>query len=101
VTERIPGPLDVNRVLVLAVREERPPAPAALSGELVAPAEELVEAFAATLVARPQTRRAYERAFDASRAGSGRRQGRKTSPARTGPLLRAHLVAAVAHAATL
>jgi len=35
---------------------------AALTGEVVAPADELVKAFAATLVARPQAQRTYERA---------------------------------------
>jgi hypothetical protein len=60
-TERIPGQLDVD-VLALVVRDEGTPATTALSGELVAPADELVQAFAATLVARPQTQRTYERA---------------------------------------
>ena len=58
----IPGQLDVDEVLELAVRDERAPAPTAVRGELVAPAEELAEAFAATLVARPQTQRTYLRA---------------------------------------
>jgi hypothetical protein len=38
------------------------PAAAALTGEVVAAADELVKAFAATLVARPQTQRTSERA---------------------------------------
>jgi integrase/recombinase XerD len=58
----LPGQLDVDAVLELVVRDQRRPATAAVSGELVAPADELVEAFAATLVARPQTQRTYERA---------------------------------------
>ena len=40
---------DVDEVLELALLEE-PPARASVSGELVAPAEELVAGFAATLV---------------------------------------------------
>jgi hypothetical protein len=52
VTEPIPGQLDVDAVLDLVVRDKQPPAPATLTGELVAPAEELVKASAATLVAR-------------------------------------------------
>jgi hypothetical protein len=62
IAEVIPGRLDVDEVLDLVPRAERPAAPAALTGELVAPADELVQAFAATLVARPQTQRTYERA---------------------------------------
>jgi len=70
----IPGQLDVDEVLVLVVRNERHPEPAAVTRELVAPAE-LVEAFAATLVARPQTQRTCKRACRAlaRAAGSYRR----------------------------
>ena len=60
---RIPGQLDVDEVLELVVRDERAPAAtAAVRGELVAPAEELVDAFVTTLVASPQTQRTYARA---------------------------------------
>ena len=47
--EVIAGELDVGEVLELVLRDEQPPAPAALTGELVAPADELVKGFAATL----------------------------------------------------
>jgi integrase len=47
---------DVDESLELALLEE-PAARAGVSGELVAPAEELLAGFAATLVARPQTER--------------------------------------------
>jgi site-specific recombinase XerD len=53
-----PDQLDVDEVLELVASET----PAAVRGELVAPAAELVEAFADTLVARPQTQRTYRRA---------------------------------------
>ena len=62
IADAIPGRLDVDAVLDLVVRDEQPPAPAALTGELVAPADALVNGFAATLIARPQTQRTYERA---------------------------------------
>ena len=59
----IPGQLDVDEVLALVEREPGAAvASAGVRGELVAPADELVSAFAATLVARPQTQRTYERA---------------------------------------
>lgn len=58
----IPGQRDVDEILALAGPEAQAPVVAAVSGELVAPADELVEAFAATLVARPQTQRTYLRA---------------------------------------
>jgi site-specific recombinase XerD len=61
-TEIILGQLDVDEVLALVVRDDDRPAAPALSCELVAPATELAEAFAATLVARPQTQRTYLRA---------------------------------------
>jgi integrase/recombinase XerC len=57
-----PGQLDVDEVLALVVRDEHPAATASVSGELVAPAEELVDAFVVTLVASPQTQRTYARA---------------------------------------
>jgi site-specific recombinase XerD len=60
-SELLAGQLDVDEVLELVVRGERPPPPAVV-GELVAPAAELVDVFAATLVARPQTQRTYARA---------------------------------------
>jgi site-specific recombinase XerD len=55
-----PGRLDVDEVLELVAPETS--TPAAVRGELVAPAAELVDAFADTLVARPQTQRTYRRA---------------------------------------
>lgn len=58
----IAGQLDVDEMLELVVRDEHAPAAGAVRGELVAPADELVEGFAATLVARPQTQRTYQRA---------------------------------------
>jgi hypothetical protein len=64
----IPGQLDVGEVLELVLRDEHAPAAASVRGELVAPADELVQAFAATLVARPQTQRTYERRLPALRA---------------------------------
>ena len=51
-----------TRVLEPVLRDEQPPAPAVVTGEFVAPADELVKAFAATLVARPQTERTNEQA---------------------------------------
>jgi integrase/recombinase XerC len=54
--------LDVDEVLDLVLREDHTPARQAIVGELVSAADELVEAFAATLVARPQTQRTYQRA---------------------------------------
>lgn len=56
------GRLDVDERLELVVRGTRAPALATVKGELVGAADELVTAFAATLVARPQTQRTYERA---------------------------------------
>lgn len=58
----IAGQLDVDEVIDLVVRDERHPEPVAVTGELVAPAEELVKAFAAIWVAKPQTQRTYRRA---------------------------------------
>lgn len=58
-----PGRVDADTALTLVAPDEREPGPAAaVSGELVAPAEELVAAFALTLVARAQTQRTYQRA---------------------------------------
>lgn len=55
--------LDVDDLLELVVRHQRQtPAPARGRGELVGPADELVAAFALTLVASPQTQRTYRRA---------------------------------------
>ena len=51
----------VGEALGLVVRDRALEAPVVV-GELVAPAEQLVDAFAATLVARPQTQRTYARA---------------------------------------
>ena len=56
-----PGRLDVDEVLEL-VASQAPAPGTAVRGELVAPAAELVDAFADTLVARPQTQRTYRRA---------------------------------------
>ena len=61
----IPGQLDVAAILELVAVEEgggRAPAREVARGELVAPADALADAFAATLVARPQTQRTYLRA---------------------------------------
>ena len=59
---RIPGQLDVDEV----ARARRPrrarTGRGGARGELVAPAEELVDAFVTTLVASPQTQRTYARA---------------------------------------
>ena len=52
---------DVDEVLELALLQPAVGA-TAVSGELIAPAEELLAGFAATLVARPQTQRTYRRA---------------------------------------
>lgn len=54
--------VDERQDLVDVVRDDDRPAAPVVSGELVAPATELAEAFAATLVARPQTQRTYLRA---------------------------------------
>jgi len=51
-----------DEVVELVVGDERTPAVASVRGELVAPAEMLVDSFADTLVARPQTQRTYKRA---------------------------------------
>lgn len=51
-----------DEVVELVVSDERTPAVASVRGELVAPADMLVNAFADTLVARPQTQRTYRRA---------------------------------------
>ena len=60
---RILGQLDVDEVLELVARDTSPPAASeAVRGELVSAGAELVEAFAATLVASPQTQRTYRRA---------------------------------------
>jgi hypothetical protein len=59
---RIPGQLNVDEVLALVTGDDEAPERTAVVGELVAPADELVTAFAATLVARPQTQRTYDRA---------------------------------------
>src|SRR5213083_1132886 len=55
------GRLDVDEVLEL-VASQAPAPGTVVRGELVAPAAELVDAFADTLVARPQTQRTYRRA---------------------------------------
>jgi site-specific recombinase XerD len=60
--ELLRGQLDVDEALKLVVRDDGRPPRAAVRGELVSPADELVGAFAATLVARPQTQRTYARA---------------------------------------
>ena len=54
--------VDVADVLDVVLADSRPPAPTAVRGELVAPADELVDAFALTYVASVQTQRTYERA---------------------------------------
>lgn len=63
--------LDVDEVLELVVRDELAPVPTPLRGELVAPADELVAAFALTLVASPHTQRTYTRACRAFTAWLG------------------------------
>jgi len=56
-----PG-LDVDEALELVVHSTRALALRTVASELVGAADELVTAFAATLVARPQTQRTYQRA---------------------------------------
>jgi hypothetical protein len=58
----IPGQLDVAEVLSLVVADDGRATAEAVRGELVAPADELVDAFVLTLVASAQTQRTYERA---------------------------------------
>jgi len=82
---RIPGQLDVDELLALAVRDERAPAATALTDELMPPPEELVAAFVTTLVASPQTQRTYARAC--------RRFVRRLSPVATAEDLTAASVA--------
>ena len=65
----IPSSLDVDAVHELVVRDERTPTRA--RGELVGAADELVTAFALTLVASPQTQRTYDRACRAFTAWLG------------------------------
>jgi site-specific recombinase XerD len=70
-TPAIPGPLDIGEVLELVVRDERAPAVAPVRGELIGAADELVLAFALTLIASPQTQRTYDRACRAFTAWLG------------------------------
>jgi site-specific recombinase XerD len=59
----IPGQLDVDEVLEVVARDTSlRGASEAVRGELVSAGAELAEAFAATLVASPQTQRTYRRA---------------------------------------
>ena len=95
IADAIPGQLGVDAVLDLVVRDEQPPAPAALTGELVAPADELVNGFAATLVARPQTQRTYERACRRFARWLGPLAGPEDLTAANLSRYHAHLVAGV------
>jgi site-specific recombinase XerD len=70
-TPAIPGPLDIGDVLEIFVRDECAPAEAPVRGELIGTADELVSAFALTLVASPQTQRTYDRACRAFTAWLG------------------------------
>ena len=71
-------------------------------GELVAPADELVDAFAATLVARPADPAHLRAGVPAlRRAGWARSPGPRTSPPRTSPRYHAHLVAGGRSTATV
>ena len=99
--EVLPGQLDVDEVLELVVRDERHPEPAALSGELVAPADELVDAFADTLVARPQTQRTYERACRRFARWLGALAGPEDLTAANVARYHAHLVAGGRSSATV
>lgn len=100
-TEPIPSQLDVDDMLALTVRDERAPTAVALSGELVAPADELVEAFAATLVARPQTQRTYERACRRFARWLGPLAGPEDLTAANVARYHAHLVAGGRSSATV
>ena len=65
------APVDVDQALELVVHDARQPASTSVRGELVGAADELVSAFALTLVASPQTRRTYDRACRAFTAWLG------------------------------
>lgn len=78
--EVLPGLLKVDEGLALVRCEPATPAVAGLRGELVAPASELLERFAATLVARPQTQRTYRRACERFVRWLGPLAARRTSP---------------------
>ena len=59
---RIEGQIGVDDVLALLVRDEAgAPTPMAVHGELVTPADELVDESCAPLVVRPQTQGGYAR----------------------------------------
>ena len=68
------GQLDVDEVLELVAREDLTEA---VRGELVGAGDELVQAFTATLVARPQTQRTYRLACRVSWRGWGRWRARR------------------------
>lgn len=53
---------DVDDGVELVLRDASPGPRPVLAGELVAPAEQLVDRFVATFIARPQTQRSYRRA---------------------------------------
>jgi site-specific recombinase XerC len=99
--ERLAGQLDVEQVLELVVRDEASAASGALRGELVAPAAELADDFAATLVARPQTQRTYLRACRRFVAWLGPQAGPEHLSARNVAAYHAHLVAAGRASATV
>jgi integrase/recombinase XerD len=98
---RLAGQLDVEQVLDLVVRDEASAASGALRGELVAPAAELADDFAATLVARPQTQRTYLRACRRFVAWLGPQAGPEDLTARNVAAYHAHLVAGGRASATV
>src|SRR4051794_21287894 len=61
-TPAVRGPLELDGVLALVAQQPAPLAATVVRGELVAPVDELVDAFVITLVASPQTQRTYQRA---------------------------------------
>lgn len=96
-----PGQLDVEEVLELVLREAHAPAATSVRGEPVAPADELVEAFAATLVARSQTQRTYERACRRFARWLGPLAGPEDLTAANVARYHAHLVAGGRSSATV
>jgi len=77
------------------------PAGNVVHGELVAAADELVTAFSATLVARPQTRRTYERACRRFTRWLGPHAGPEDLSAANVSRYHAHLVAGARSSATV
>ena len=77
------------------------PAGDVVRGELVAAADELVTAFSATLVARPQTRRTYERACRRFTRWLGPHAGPEDLSAANVSRYHAHLVAGARSSATV